>query len=242
MVLCVETHTEKTEPVVPPVLRVETQHCIVKLTRLEAILTDYLKETLTTTATDLPAGQHLTRSGSRLAKSPVRVGRRPRKFSTGIKYTETDDDEKTRSKETSKRVKVKAKPPRSGPTPDRICSRNKRNVSPAIRLPPVTTEGTESSEMEELPTTKPPPIKRTVKTRSTPTVKTRGTFTTKEYILKKKIVIQKYRCRMCKEQLPSCRALTEHHQKEHGIIYCDVCGKAFNNQRSLTKHMYHYTQ
>ena len=42
---------------------------------------------------------------------------------------------------------------------------------------------------------------------------------------------------MCKEQLPSCRALTVHHQTTHGIIYCDVCGKAFNNPRSLTKHL-----
>ena len=47
---------------------------------------------------------------------------------------------------------------------------------------------------------------------------------------------------MCKEQLPSCRALTVHHQTKHGIIYCDVCGKAFNNPCSLTKHLYQHKQ
>ena len=46
----------------------------------------------------------------------------------------------------------------------------------------------------------------------------------------------------CKEQLPSCRALTVHHQTKHGIIYCDVCCKAFNNPRSLTKHLYQHKQ
>ena len=45
---------------------------------------------------------------------------------------------------------------------------------------------------------------------------------------------------MCKEQLPSCRALMVYHQTKHGIIYCDVCGKAFNNPRLLTKHTYQH--
>ena len=31
-----------------------------------------------------------------------------------------------------------------------------------------------------------------------------------------------------------------HHQTKHGIIYCDVCGKAFNNPHLLTKHMYQH--
>ena len=47
---------------------------------------------------------------------------------------------------------------------------------------------------------------------------------------------------MCKEQLPSCRALTVHHQTKHGILYCNICGKAFNNPRSLTKHLYQHKQ
>ena len=56
----------------------------------------------------------------------------------------------------------------------------------------------------------------------------------------KKVETRKYRCRMYNEQLPSCRALMVHHQTKHGIIYCDVCGKAFNNPRSLTKHLYQH--
>ena len=45
---------------------------------------------------------------------------------------------------------------------------------------------------------------------------------------------------MCKKQLPSCHALTLHHQAKHGIIYCSVCNKAFNYPCSLTKHMYQH--
>ena len=70
--------------------------------------------------------------------------------------------------------------------------------------------------------------------------KLRGTFTTKEHVLEKKVETRRYRCRMCKEQLPSCKALTVHHQAKHSIIYCKVCRKAFNNPRSLTKHMYQH--
>ena len=45
---------------------------------------------------------------------------------------------------------------------------------------------------------------------------------------------------MCRDQFPSCNALTVHHQSKHGIIYCSVCNKAFNNPRSLTKHLYQH--
>ena len=38
--------------------------------------------------------------------------------------------------------------------------------------------------------------------------------------------------------LPSCEALNQHHRKKHGIVYCTVCRRPFNNPRSLTKHMY----
>ena len=62
----------------------------------------------------------------------------------------------------------------------------------------------------------------------------------KKHVLVKKTEPRKYRCRMCREQLPSCRALTIHHQTKHGILYCKVCHKAFNNPRSLTKHMYQH--
>ena len=36
----------------------------------------------------------------------------------------------------------------------------------------------------------------------------------------------------------SARDLTTHHQEKHGIIYCKVCKKAFNNPLSLERHGY----
>ena len=46
--------------------------------------------------------------------------------------------------------------------------------------------------------------------------------------------LKKYRCRMCDTQVDTAQELKEHHQGTHGIMYCKMCRKAFNNQLSLT--------
>ena len=62
-VLCVEMTTPS--PVKSPVvLQVETKKCVVKLTRLETILADDLVIVPPSSASDLPAGVHFTRSKS----------------------------------------------------------------------------------------------------------------------------------------------------------------------------------
>ena len=63
-------------------------------------------------------------------------------------------------------------------------------------------------------------------------------FTTKNHALRKKHTSHKYLCRMCPHKSDSARDLTRHHQKMHGILYCRVCNKAFNNQISLRRHEY----
>ena len=113
-----ETEIPIPETVMLPALRVETKSCSVKLTRLETILTDYLYKVPPTAASDLPAGEHFTRSRS--AQTLVRTGRKPCRVSTGVKYGETADDTPTPNR--SKPTSSAEKPNRSGPTADRISS------------------------------------------------------------------------------------------------------------------------
>ena len=107
-----------------------------------------------------------------------------------------------------------------------------------MRLPPIKVEPPDVPDENKPPTTGDSDDTNEAQEDDIPlselAKKLHGTFTTKEHILEKKVETRKYRCRMCKEQLPSCRTLMVQHQTKHGIIYCDVCGKAFNNPRSLT--------
>ena len=93
-------HVEMETPILKtgslPALHVETKPCSVKLTRLETILTDYLYKVPPTAASDLPVGEHFTRS--RCAHTPVRTGRKPRRVSTGVKYREIVGDTPTSNK------------------------------------------------------------------------------------------------------------------------------------------------
>ena len=81
---------------------------------------------------------------------------------------------------------------------------------------------------------KVPPI---LKSEPAPT-KIKGMFTTKSHALRKKYTSHKYLCRMCPHKSDSARDLTRHHQNMHGILYCRVCNKAFNNPISLRRHEY----
>ena len=52
--------------------------------------------------------------------------------------------------------------------------------------------------------------------------------------------LHRYGCRMCKVRVETSQALKDHHQTAHGIMYCKLCKKAFNNQLSLTRHEYEH--
>ena len=241
-VLHVETETLILETGLLPALCVETKPCSVKLTHLESILTDYLYKVPPTAASDLPVGEHFTRS--RRVHTPVRTGRKPCRVSTGVKYGEIASDTPTSNK--PKPNPSAAKPNRSGPTTGRISSWNKSSVAPVLRLPPIKAEPPDVPDEDKPPTVGDRDNTNEAHEDDIPlselAKKLHGTFMTKEHVLEKKVETRKYRYRMCKEQLPSCRALTVHHQTKHGIIYCDVCGKAFNNPHSLTKHLYQHKQ
>ena len=198
-------------------------------THLESILVDDLFKVPPAAASDLPVGEHFTRSRSTC--TPLRTGRRPHRVSTGVKYGETVSDTPTPTKPKPKPPAAKSN--RSGPTADRISSQNKSSVAPIVRLPPIKAEPADVPDKDE-----PSPVEDSVDPNDSQeddfplaefAKKLRGTFMTKQHVLEKKVETRKYRCRMCKEQLPSCKALTVHHQTKHGIIYCSVCGKTFNN-------------
>ena len=92
-----------------------------------------------------------------------------------------------------------------------------------------------------LETPKPPVHKGAVGVMKQPSdhvPSTRGVFKTESHTLRKPQNTCKYKCRMCKERVNSAHELTEHHQTVHGIIYCSVCNKAFNNLISLACHEY----
>ena len=146
-VLHVETETPILETGSLPALRVETKPCSVKLTHLETILTDYLYKGPPTAASDLPVGEHFTRS--RHAHTPVQTGRKPRRVSTGVKYGEIAGDTRTSNK--PKPNLSAAKPNRSSPTAGRISSRNKSSVAPVVRLPPIKAEPPDVPDEDEPP-------------------------------------------------------------------------------------------
>ena len=56
-----------------------------------------------------------------------------------------------------------------------------------------------------------------------------GEFETQSFTLKKRKRQRRYGCKLCTEILDSAHQLTFHHQDKHGILYCDVYNKAFNN-------------
>ena len=87
--LQVEMVTPTQNFVLPAALCVETKLCSVNLTRLELILADDLFIVPPTTASDLPVGEHFTRSRS----APVNhhTGRKPQRANTGIKYNDMQD-------------------------------------------------------------------------------------------------------------------------------------------------------
>ena len=53
---------------------------------------------------------------------------------------------------------------------------------------------------------------------------------------------RKYRCKMCKAGVNSAKELLDHHRNKHGIVYCLVCQKAFNNPLSLEHHKYSHKE
>ena len=220
----------------------ETKICSVKLVRLENILEEEIKRVAPSAVSDLPVGMHFTRS--KITPPNVRIGRKPRKANTGMQY-DTNPESDSSAKSPRPVIKPKVfKPSRSGPSQARINSRTKNSATPLVRLPAQKSNSTEPQPV--IDDESHAPLSQSTKQelekddiplsilRNQP----RGTITIKEHILEQKKESRKYKCRLCEASLSSCKALTKHHHDNHGIMYCDCCNKALQNQRSLDKHMY----
>ena len=72
--------------------------------------------------------------------------------------------------------------------------------------------------------------------------KSKGTFATKSFTLKKTKRHRQNGCQLCTEVLDSAHLLTVHHRQRHGILYCEDCDKAFNNPTSLVHHRYQHRE
>ena len=220
-------------------LNVETpklKACHVCVRPLESILFEETKTDPPVPTNDLPSGAHYTRSRTR--KPVVRMSRIPHKPSTGKQYIERSDTPSPK-----KRRPIPVKPSASGPSETRISAQKTKSLYPTRRLPPVPSNGegddtSENLDEPSLPASKVTPVPKS----EPPPTKKKGMFTTKSHALKKKYTSRKYICRMCPHRSDSARDLTKHHQEKHGIMYCSVCNKAFNNPISLRRHEYSHKE
>ena len=189
---------------------------------------------------DSSSRKHLTRSSTRI--QPERKNRKPRKVSENIHYTEkelSEDDKKPLRKAS----RPKSKPATDSPSITRINSQKTRSKHPNQRLPPVPAPS-KCGDTEDQTTDPPTATSLSVPKRKPSSkgkraeLKIRGVFETKEHSLKKTVKARKYRCQMCKTGVNSAKELLDHHIDKHGIVYCPVCQKAFNNPLSLERHKY----
>ena len=217
--------------VTPPTVKIKS--CVIKLKRLETIL----QEEERTEVPTLKEGEHFTRSKSK--PTPTRTTRRPRTASSGKTYSESllSDDDKPKQRPASTPAAV-------GPSTSRMTAQNRKSKYPDTRLPPIKKSLSDceepENEVEEYPVPEIKPVS-TKQTTGKTTSQTKGVVKVTEYTLKKPTVERVYKCRMCKFKASSAKELHDHHQSKHGIMYCDHCERPFNNQLSLSRHLYEHT-
>ena len=222
-------------------LNVETpqmKSCHVCVKPLEKILFADKDEADPDLPSDLPTGEHFTRSRSK--KTPVRASRIPRKASEGKQYEEEADS----GNEPSKKKRMKSMRSVPGPSAARVTAQKTKSTHPIRRLPPLPSKNSDTEKETADTLNVPPPPKPRPEGRTDDTVplRTKGTFKTESHTLRKSHVTRNYMCRMCTFKCSSARDLTMHHQEKHGIIYCKICKKAFNNPHSLQRHGYSHKE
>ena len=217
--------------VIPPIVKIKS--CVIKLKRLETILQEEDRVEEPT----LKEGEHFTRSKSKL--KPTRTTRRPRTASSGKTYSEPllSDDDKPKKRPANTPAVV-------GPSTPRMNAQNRKSKYPDTRLPPIKKSIPDCEEPEnEVEDYSAPEIKPVFNKKTTRKTATRikGVVKVTEYTLKKPTVRHTYKCRMCKFKASSAKDLHDHHQSKHGIMYCKYCKRPFNNQLSLSRHLYEHT-
>ena len=163
----------------------------------------------------------------------MRHGRRPRSANTNIDYEEGASSSDQNKKKKPKRSKTT--PPADGPSASRVRAQITTAQTPPIRLPPLETDKPIDDDPEQAPE-QIPPLHNDENDTHKP--KGRGSFAIRSFTLKKTKRHRKYGCKLCAEVLDSAHLLTIHHRESDGILYCEVCNKAFNNPTSLVRHSY----
>ena len=222
-------------------LNVETpliKSCHVCVKPLEKILFGVNDEVDQDPPSDLPTGEHFTRSCSK--KTPIRANRLPRKASEGKQYEEEADS----GNKLPKKKGTKSTHNVPGPSAARVAAQKAKSTPPIIRLPPLPSKnsknGKEAADTLNVPL--PPKLRPKGRKDDTVPLRTKGTFKTESHTLRKSHVTRNYMCSMCTFKCSSARELTLHHQGKHGIIYCKICHKAFNNPHSLQRHRYSHKE
>ena len=178
-------------------------------------------------------GEYFTRSKYKPKK--LRQGWRPRRANTNVDYDEGTSSSDQKNKKKPKRSKTTL--PADGPTASRVHAQNSMTGTPTVHLPPVEMDKIADVDAEEELESIPVPDNITDDTQEP---KVKGSFATCSFALKKTKRHQKYGCKLCMEVLDSAHLLTIHHRQTHGILYCEVCKKAFNNPTSLVRHSYQH--
>ena len=178
-----------------------------------------------------------------------RQSRLPCTASANVSYENTSassDDDK--SPTTKKRMKLRPKREPSStrikadsfvtkPPPMRPLRRSPRKISSKPN-----TEST-STNVRDLTIPKTPSsttneTDEAVASTSSVSTSPKGDFKTQSYALKHTKKPRKFGCKMCDKVCDSIHELSVHHQRNHNILYCDTCTKAFNNPASLARHKY----
>ena len=222
------------------VLKIKTPPCRVELIRIKSTPTVQLPS-LQMTNDLLALNEYFTRSKNK--PKPKRKSRHPQHASTNIDYAETEiqsDVDKMPKQSRSRSFP----PPADGPSQTRITSQDSSTVAPDSCLPPIETENPDDDNdppSAALPCVTTNTLDPT-QVKSKPKQKGKGTFAMKSFTLKKTKRKRNYGCKLCEAVLSSAHHLTVHHQEKHGILYCEMCNKAFNNPTSLMRHKYQHRE
>ena len=178
-----------------------------------------------------------------------RQSRLPRTASAHVSYENTsassDDDKspitkkrlKLRPKREPSSTRIKADSFVTKPPPMRPLHRSARKISSkpdtestSTNVRDLTVPKTSSSMTNE--------TDEAVVSTSSVSTSPKGDFKTRSYGLRRTKKPRKFGCKMCDEVCDSIHELSVHHQRNHNILNCDTCTKAFNNPASLACHKY----
>ena len=178
-----------------------------------------------------------------------RQSRLPRTASANVSYEITsassDDDKspitkkrmKLRPKREPSFTRIKADSFVTKPPPMRPLRRSARKISSKPNTES-TPPNVKDLTIPKTPSSTTNETDEAVASTSSVTTSPKGDFKTQSYGLKRTKKPRKFGCKMCDKVCDSIHELSVHHQRNHNILYCDTCTKAFNNPASLARHKY----